>query len=222
MQLPARIGDYTDFYSSYHHAHQRRHDVARRGERAHAELEMDAGRLSRPRQFHRAERNGRAPPARPDQTARCGRADFQRRAAAFDFELETAFLIGTGNSLGEPVPIDAGRRAYLRHGADERLERARYADVGIPAARAFSGEEFLHQHLALGGDDGRARAFPETAPGAGSGAVAVSARERTISLSTSNSRRICARARWTRRTSSRAQISGISTGAWRSSSRITP
>ena len=53
MQLPARIGDYTDFYSSYHHASQCRDDVARPGERAHAKLEMAAGGLSRPGQFDR-------------------------------------------------------------------------------------------------------------------------------------------------------------------------
>ncbi len=53
---------------------QRRHDAARSGERAHAELEMAAGGLSRARQLHRSERHGCPPPAWPDQTSRCARA----------------------------------------------------------------------------------------------------------------------------------------------------
>ncbi len=76
---------------------------------------------------------------------------------ALDYELETAFLIGPENTLGEPVPIDRASRPYLRHGPDERLERARHPGLGIPTARSIPGQEFLHQHLAVGCDAGSAR-----------------------------------------------------------------
>ena len=58
MKLPVRIGNYTDFYSSYHHAHNVGTMLRGPGKRAHAELEMVTGRISRARQFgrRRAER----------------------------------------------------------------------------------------------------------------------------------------------------------------------
>ena len=40
------------------------------------------------------------------------------------------------------------------------LERARYSDVGIPAARAISRKKFLHHDLAMGRDIGSARIIP--------------------------------------------------------------
>jgi len=52
MQLPARIGDYTDFYSSYHHAHNVG-TMLRGPEMPLCQLEMAAGGLSRSRQLHR-------------------------------------------------------------------------------------------------------------------------------------------------------------------------
>ena len=104
MLLPARIGDYTDFYSSYHHA-------------------FNVGTMFRgpenafmpnwkwlPIAYH-----GRASsivpsgargasPTRADQAAGC-RAPIFGASQALDFELETAFLIGPPNELGQPVPI---------------------------------------------------------------------------------------------------------------------
>ncbi len=105
MQLPARIGDYTDFYSSYHHAfnvgtmfrgpenalmpnwkwlpvayHGRASSVVVSG----ADVRRPRGQIKLP--------DKDAPIFSPSR--------------AFDFELETAFFIGPGNSLGDPVPID--------------------------------------------------------------------------------------------------------------------
>jgi fumarylacetoacetase len=104
MQLPVRIGDYTDFYSSYHHAfnvgtmfrgpenalmpnwkwlpiayHGRASSIVPSGTEVH-----------RP--------HGQIKP--PDSNA-----PIFGSSRALDFELETAFLIGPPNKLGEPIPI---------------------------------------------------------------------------------------------------------------------
>jgi fumarylacetoacetase len=105
MQLPARIGDYTDFYSSYHHAHNvgtmlrgpenalmpnwKWLPVAYHGRASSivasgAEVRRPHGQIK--------------PPDAPTPIFGPSRS--------FDYELETAFLIGPGNALGERVPIN--------------------------------------------------------------------------------------------------------------------
>ena len=105
MQLPARIGDYTDFYSSYHHAHNvgtmlrgpenalmpnwKWLPVAYHGRAS--SIVVSGTDVRRP--------HGQIKP--PDAaTPTFG------PTRSFDYELETAFLIGPGNALGTPVPID--------------------------------------------------------------------------------------------------------------------
>jgi fumarylacetoacetase len=105
MQLPAEIGDYTDFYASVHHA-------------------THVGSLFRPDNpllpnykwvpigYH-----GRAssivpsgtPVRRPDGQAKDAEADAPHFSPtrSLDYELELGFFIGPGNALGEPVPIDS-------------------------------------------------------------------------------------------------------------------
>lgn len=105
--LHARIGDYTDFYTSIHHA-------------------LNVGRLIFPDnpltpnfQWLPIAYHGRA------SSVRVGQAGFGFRrpmgqamppgakqpvygpCARLDFELEMGFYIGPGNGLGEPVPLDA-------------------------------------------------------------------------------------------------------------------
>jgi fumarylacetoacetase len=105
MQLPARIGDYTDFYSSYHHAHNvgtmlRGPDnalmpnwkwlpVAYHGRVS--SIVVSGAKVQRP--------HGQTKP--PDAPA-----PIFGPSRSFDYELETAFLVGPGNALGAPVPID--------------------------------------------------------------------------------------------------------------------
>jgi len=105
MQLPARIGNYTDFYSSYHHAHNvgtmlrgpenalmpnwKWLPVAYHGRAS--SIVISGTEVRRP--------NGQIKP--PDSTA-----PVFGPSKSFDYELEMAFLIGPGNSLGNPVPID--------------------------------------------------------------------------------------------------------------------
>ena len=105
MQLPAQIGDYTDFYSSYHHAFNvgtmfrgpenalmpnwKWLPIAYHG-RASSIVPSGAD-VRRP--------HGQIKP--PDATTPVFSA-----TRALDFELETAFFIGPPNKLGEPVPIE--------------------------------------------------------------------------------------------------------------------
>ncbi len=105
MQLPARIGDYTDFYSSYHHAFNV--GTMFRG----PENAIMPNWKWMPIGYH-----GRASSIVPSGTE-VRRPQGQTKAPdateptfgpsrSFDFELETAFVIGPGNSLGQPVPLE--------------------------------------------------------------------------------------------------------------------
>lgn len=105
MQLPARIGDYTDFYSSYHHAHNvgtmlrgpenalmpnwKWLPVAYHGRAS--SIVVSGTDVRRP--------HGQIKP--PDAAA-----PTFGPSRSFDYELETAFFIGPGNALGEPIPIN--------------------------------------------------------------------------------------------------------------------
>src|SRR5215472_12800835 len=104
MKLPVRIGNYTDFYSSYHHAHNV--GTMLRG----PENALMPNWKWLPVAYH-----GRA-----SSVIACGtdvrRPSGQTKAPdaaaptfgptkSLDYELEMAFLIGPRNSLGDPVPI---------------------------------------------------------------------------------------------------------------------
>jgi fumarylacetoacetase len=105
LQLPVRIGDYTDFYSSYHHAHNV--GTMLRG----PENALMPNWKWLPVAYH-----GRAssvivsgtPVRRPKGQIKPPDAaqPIFGPSRSFDYELEMAFLIGPGNSLGTPIPID--------------------------------------------------------------------------------------------------------------------
>jgi fumarylacetoacetase len=101
MQLPAEIGDYTDFYASIHHA-------------------TNVGRLFRPDnpllpnyKWMPIAYHGRAssivvsgsPVRRPSGQAKDAESDMPRfgPSRSLDYELEVGFLIGPGNPQGSPV-----------------------------------------------------------------------------------------------------------------------
>src|ERR1700693_573496 len=105
MQLPVKIGNYTDFYSSYHHAHNV--GTMLRG----AENALMPNWKWLPVAYHgrassvvvsgtgvRRPRGQVKPPDAPSPVF--------GPPKSLDYELEMAFLIGPGNSLGQPVPID--------------------------------------------------------------------------------------------------------------------
>jgi fumarylacetoacetase len=105
MRLPARIGDYTDFYSSYHHAHNvgtmlrgpenalmpnwKWLPVAYHGRAS--SIVVSGTDVRRPHGQTKAP-DAAAPSFGPSRS--------------FDYELETAFLVGPGNALGSPIPVD--------------------------------------------------------------------------------------------------------------------
>src|SRR5439155_1758624 len=105
MKLPARIGNYTDFYSSYHHAHNV--GTMLRG----PENALMPNWKWLPVAYH-----GRASSvviSRTDVRRPQGQIKPPDASApifgptkSLDYELEMALLIGPGNSLGEPVPIN--------------------------------------------------------------------------------------------------------------------
>jgi fumarylacetoacetase len=104
MQLPARIGNYTDFYASYYHAHNV--GTMLRG----PENALMPNWKWLPVAYH-----GRASSivvSGTDVRRPQGQTKSPDAAApmfgptkSLDYELEMAFFIGPGNSLGEPVPI---------------------------------------------------------------------------------------------------------------------
>jgi fumarylacetoacetase len=105
MKLPVRIGNYTDFYSSYHHA--RNVGMMLRG----PENALMPNWKWLPVAYH-----GRASSVvisgtdvrRPSGQTKPPDASTPvfGPTKSFDYELEMAFLIGPGNSLGESVPIE--------------------------------------------------------------------------------------------------------------------
>jgi fumarylacetoacetase len=105
MQLPARIGDYTDFYSSYHHAHNV--GTMLRG----PENALMPNWKWLPVAYH-----GRASSivaSGTDVRRPHGQTKAPDAAApsfgpsrSFDYELESAFLVGPGNALGSSIPVD--------------------------------------------------------------------------------------------------------------------
>ena len=105
MLLPARIGNYTDFYSSYHHAHNvgtmlrgpenalmpnwKWLPVAYHGRAS--SVVVSGSDVRRPK-------GQTKPPDAPTPVF--------GPTKSLDYELEMAFVVGPGNSLGQPVSID--------------------------------------------------------------------------------------------------------------------
>ena len=105
MQLPVDIGDYTDFYSSREHASNvgtmfRGPDAALMPNWLHLPVGYH-GRASSVvlsgTEIVRPKGQTKAPTDEKPSFGDCKR---------LDFELEMGVLIGTGNGLGEPVPVD--------------------------------------------------------------------------------------------------------------------
>jgi fumarylacetoacetase len=105
MMTPARIGDYTDFYASIHHA-------TNVGRRFRPESPLLPNYKWVPIAYH-----GRAssivvsgtPVDRPSGQTRDAAADAPRfgPSRSLDYELEVGYFIGPGNAQGQPIPIAA-------------------------------------------------------------------------------------------------------------------
>ncbi|WP_332686389.1 fumarylacetoacetase [Bosea sp. (in: a-proteobacteria)] len=141
MSLPARIGDYTDFYAGIHHA-------------------TNIGALFRPENpllpnykhvpigYH-----GRASSIRPSGSA-VTRPNGQRKrpdeaapsfgpCRSLDYELELGIWIGSGNGLGEPIAIDAAAQhiaglCLLNDWSARDIQAWEYQPLGPFLAKSFT------------------------------------------------------------------------------------
>jgi len=105
MLTPARIGDYTDFYASIHHA-------ANVGRRFRPDNPLLPNYRWVPIAYH-----GRAssivvsgtPVRRPSGQTKDADSDSPRfgPTRSLDYELEVGFFIGPGNTQGDPIPMEA-------------------------------------------------------------------------------------------------------------------
>lgn len=137
LLLPVEIPDYTDFYSSLHHATNVGTMV--RG----AENALQANWRHLPVAYH-----GRAssvvvsgtPVRRP-----CGQrheGDFGP-SRSLDFEVETGFIIGPGSTLGEPVPIArSGEHVFgmvlVNDWSARDIQKWEYVPLGPFLAKSFA------------------------------------------------------------------------------------
>jgi fumarylacetoacetase len=140
MHVPARIGDYTDFYAGIHHA-------------------TAVGKLFRPDapllpnyKYVPIGYHGRASSVRPSGTP-VVRPKGQRKApdadvpvygpaARLDYELELGLWIGPGNELGDPIAIgDAGENLFgiglLNDWSARDLQTWEYQPLGPFLAKSF-------------------------------------------------------------------------------------
>jgi fumarylacetoacetase len=139
--LPARIGNYTDFYASIHHA-------------------TAVGRLFRPDQpllpnykwvpiaYHgRASSLGVSglPVRRPHGQVMPRGAEQPQLApsARLDFELEVGMLIGSGNALGSPIPVAQAEEhvfglCLLNDWSARDLQAWEYQPLGPFLAKSFA------------------------------------------------------------------------------------
>ena len=229
MHLPARIGDFTDFFAGIHHA-------------------TNSGRLLRPDNpllpnykhipvaYH-----GRASSIRVSGTD-VRRPSGQRKPQAatepdfgpcryLDYELELGVWIGPGNALGTPIPIGAARDhvagfCLLNDWSARDIQAWEYQPLGPFLAKNFAStvspwvvtpEALAPFRIAQAPrPDGDPRPLDYLMDGDDQAA----ARSTSISKRRS-SPRPCAQAA-PRRIGSPPAMRSISTGRWRRWSRITP
>jgi len=141
MVLPARIGDYTDFYASKEHATNM--GVMIRGK----ENALPPNWVHIPIGYH-----GRASSIVVSGTSirrPCGQSKADDQALpsfgpskALDFELEMAFYVGPGNELGEPVPISQASDhifgvSLMNDWSARDIQRWEYAPLGPFLAKSL-------------------------------------------------------------------------------------
>jgi fumarylacetoacetase len=142
MQVPSRIGDYTDFYASRNHAYNV--GVMFRGK----DNALQPNWTWLPVGYH-----GRASSIVPSGTALkrpCGQltgADnappaVHGESKTLDYELELGFFVGTGNALGEPIAIeDAFDKIFgvvlLNDWSARDIQKWEYVPLGPFGAKNF-------------------------------------------------------------------------------------
>lgn len=139
--MPARVGDYTDFYSSREHATNI--GIMFRGK----DNALQPNWLHLPVGYH-----GRAssvvvsgtPVKRPSGQKKppTGNPVFGA-CERLDIELETAFFVGPGNKLGEPIPIDKADEhmfgmVLLNDWSARDIQKWEYVPLGPFLGKSFS------------------------------------------------------------------------------------
>ncbi|MBW8269574.1 fumarylacetoacetase [Caldovatus aquaticus] len=140
LQLPARIGDYTDFYAGIHHA-------TNTGRQLRPDNPLLPNYKHVPVGYH-----GRASSVVPSG-APVRRPNGQRKPAGeaapsfgpsrnLDYELELGIWMGPGNPLGEPIPIaEAGARiagfCLLNDWSARDIQAWEYQPLGPFLAKSF-------------------------------------------------------------------------------------
>ena len=158
LELPAAVGDYTDFFAGIHHA-------------------TNAGKLFRPDnplmpnyKYVPIGYHGRASSISPSG-APVRRPSGQRKPASetapsfgpsrnLDYELELGVWIGPGNALGSPIPIAEAAQhiagfCLLNDWSARDIQAWEYQPLG-----PFLGKSFCTSDLALGDHAGGAGAVP--------------------------------------------------------------
>lgn len=140
MLLPARIGDYSDFYASIHHA-------------------TNVGKMFRPDQpllpnykYIPIGYHGRSssivlsgtPIRRPRGQVRPDPAGAPKFAPtrSLDFELEVGFFVGPGNRMAEPIPVEAAEEhlfglCLLNDWSARDIQAWEYQPLGPFLAKSF-------------------------------------------------------------------------------------
>lgn len=105
LQMPVDIGDYTDFYSSKHHA-ENVGTMFRGAENALKDnwVHLPVGYHGRASSVVLSEEDVRRPCGQTRPNA--DEPPVYGPSQLLDFELETGFFVGNGNELGAPIPID--------------------------------------------------------------------------------------------------------------------
>src|SRR5438874_10261102 len=125
---------------------------------------MAAGGLPRSCQFNRRQRNRGEATARTNEAARCKLSGFQPEQKS-RLRIGNSVFYRSGKS-SRPAGISRpSGRPHFWDRADERLECARYSNMGIPAAWSVPGKKLLHQYFAVGGNLGSARAVSQKSVG---------------------------------------------------------
>ncbi|MGE5126150.1 MAG: fumarylacetoacetase [Betaproteobacteria bacterium] len=142
LQLPAAVGDYTDFYASIHHA-------------------TNVGRMLRPDnpllpnyKWLPVGYHGRASSLVPSGTPirrPCGQTEPTAGAGApafgpsrnLDYELEVGAFLGPGNALGEPIPLAQAEQhvfglVLLNDWSARDLQKWEYQPLGPFLAKSFA------------------------------------------------------------------------------------
>jgi hypothetical protein len=163
--VPARIGDYTDFYTSIDHALNITRLFNPEGDVTPNFRWIPTayhGRVSTigvsGQRFHRPMGQTMAPGAKAPTYHACAR---------LDYELELGVWIGEGNAAGEPIPLERAEEhifgiCLLNDWSARDIQFWEMAPLG-----PFPREELRDHHLAVDRDDGSARALPPGLDAAG-------------------------------------------------------